>query len=630
MEDTIGELHKLLKVATQATQADREKRKSIILERRKSTFQDGRSAPYNFSEYFHNITTTVQPESLLPSALRILWRHFPKWKDLESKVGNADDPGDGMLYDDERVAKANGILQDFNEAWLNAELPASHPPPPPNLPEMGKICLILTGMRQQTLLEDFLHSGCKDKDLPLGKARLAGVLRPEHIDHAGTFATEQFRAVSREWKEGQHLEIDDEEPLPLILEKHYDTGSFGKVYRVRDPFSGDLYARKDQITDSDQITADARKHLEEETKRLKGLKHRHIVQVVKTYQRGKAYGILLKPAATSDLQKLLGRNNKDKFYSVKGCRDSVWLRPLLLTAFGCLSHALAFIHSRDIRHKDVKPANILYQEALPNDDKTARFLWADFGLAYDFSKSGNSKTRSTKLYSPRYAAPEIVAANQAAHKGKKAGVPSTLDNIVENGGEMLIKADVANDGLHDHGRASDIFSLGCVFLELLAGLVKEKLPLEKHDPGDDKLMFAHNIPGLLAWSKTCLERHVGCDELKPLLSLAEWMISPKPNDRPLVDAVVAKLKDSVAGHKYFCRACWNDIASPKSSPESPPAASPISSAKIFLLERVNSAGSILVVRPQLTHMFQSQQFEEKRHHQAVHNRSRRKYSTTTL
>ena len=614
VKNSIGELNGLLKVAvvTSAKRADRDKRKTVILE--------GTSQPYNaFRGFFDNITRT-DSDAVLSAALRLLWHFFPYWQELDGRVGNAEDPGDGLLYDDSRVNQANFTLQELHKAWINTEA-LSQRRPPPNLPRLGKICLVLTGMQQQNLLQDFIDSGCEDKDLPFRKERLEEVLKPQHRDYAATFATEQYRAVPRQWEAGQHLEIDEEEPLPLVLEKHYDNGSYGRVYRVRDFTSGHRYARKDQITTSDYVSAAARRHLEEETKRLKDLEHRHIVQVVKTYQRGKAYGILLRPAATSDLQKLLGRNSKDKFSGENGCKDSVWLRPLFLTAFGCLSRGLAYIHDRDIRHKDVKPANILYERASSNNDNSARFLWADFGLAYDFSETGNSKTKSTKLYSPRYAAPEIVTAHIEAENQDRRGSLlriSNLDQIVEDGEDMLVNHSASE--ANAHGRAADVFSLGCVFLELLAGLVKESLPLRKHQQSDEKIMFSHNIPALLEWAQSSplrLQRQDQCVELKPLFDLAARMINPKPNNRPIVNAVVEELVAAqrvAAGSIYFCEQCRKELsqqkispskssANPSPAPVSPSSDSPHSpkrSPGAFLLERAATGLSVKNVRPRLS------------------------------
>ena len=613
MKNTIGELHGLSKVVLVASvnQTNREKRKTIIIEETSQTYN-------TFRQHFTSIEP-VEPQSLLLTALQILWKHFPYWKDLDGKVGNAEDPGDGLLYDDERVAKAKSILQDLEKAWLDTEALAPYPPPK-NLTKMGKICLILTGMQKQGLVEHFIDHDCVDDDLPLEKDKLAELLKPHHVDYAPTFAWEQHRAVPRAWEEGQHLKIDDEEePLPLIWEVEYGQGAYGRVNRVRDAFSGDLYAQKQQITESDEVAAAARTHLEQETQKLKALKHRHIVQVVKTYQRGKAYGMLIRPAATSDLEKLMGRFYKDKFYHEKGCKDSKWLRPLFLSAFGCLSQGLAYIHDCKIRHKDVKPQNILYEKAMRTNGGAARFLWADFGLAYDFSKTGNSKTWSTKVYSPRYAAPEFVAMNtRTGNKDPRSSVLGmSLDKIIENGEEMITAQsppEMTEGELESHGRAADIFSLGCVFLELLGHLVKETLPLEKHNPEDGKLMFSYNIARLVNWARQ-LEKLDKWRELGPLFSLATSMIRRKPNERPTVNEVVIELAKQ--GHVHFCKECWKEVARQdsfpsKSSQAASPPSSPRASSGMFLLSRVNSAASVSTsARPQLTRIFSKPSNPEK-------------------
>ncbi|KAL2056183.1 hypothetical protein ABVK25_003826 [Lepraria finkii] len=72
-----------------------------------------------------------------------------------------------------------------------------------------------------------------------------------------------------------------------------------------------------------------------------------------------------------------------------------------------------------ICHKDIKPANILFEKAL-TPEHPARFLWADFGLAHDFGQADNSRTRNKSRYSPRYAAPEILAMSKIIFHTKAA------------------------------------------------------------------------------------------------------------------------------------------------------------------------------------------------------------------
>ena len=121
------------------------------------------------------------------------------------------------------------------------------------------------------------------------------------------------------------------------------------------------------------------------------------------------------------------------------------------------------MHGCNIRHKDIKPANILYEKALgPNP---ARFLWADFGLAHDFGNTGNSKTVSKhrQRYSPRYAAPEIMEEFEARKARGERWYESSDDDEEE---DAPVHAPEVLNGIQEssvgHGRSSDICSFGSV------------------------------------------------------------------------------------------------------------------------------------------------------------------------
>ena len=482
-------------------------------------------------------------------ALNLLWEHIPNIEDLDGKVGNAEDPGDGRMYSNEEVTKTTSVLKTLYQAWQEAGKSA----PPKNLREMAKICLVLTGIKQPELLEDFIDSDIVDEHLgTLQKERVQTILKSHHAECARTFIVEQYRAVPRDWKEGDHMEFEEDEPLPLIPEHTYRNGSSGLVSRVRDYYSHDVYALKKQIIANDENrTAAARRHLEEETKRLKELRHLHVVRLVKSFERGGAYGLILIPAATCDLECLLGRYDKDRWNATTKCRDRKWLRPILLTAFGCLSKGLAYIHGCAIRHRDVKPGNILYERYIPNVNKGARFLWADFGSAYDFSASQDSQTRSSNFHSPRYAAPEI-ADNRRPYSG---GLNRIGENGVESKDQELDREPVENMP-DSHGRKTDIFSLGCVFFELLGALVGEKLPLDvpscQHP--NEVPIFARYIPELTKWAKQQqLQESDSGPELAALFKLATEMISRNPKSRPAVDDVVKRV--AAVGSQYFCEEC---------------------------------------------------------------------------
>lgn len=188
-------------------------------------------------------------------------------------------------------------------------------------------------------------------------------------------------------------------------------GGFGNVRRVL--CKGRLLARKEMLP---QQGGDY--DIRREATILENLVHRHIVELAGTYTQDGTLYILLYPVAECNLSQML--------QTPKAKQSISWERNLM-TAFGCLAGALAFIHSKDvaIKHKDIKPANILFYGDM--------VLLADWGLSNCFKSEETSRSRGWTYCTPAYAAPEVRARDE-------------------------------------RGTAQDIFSLGLVYEEMLAAL----------------------------------------------------------------------------------------------------------------------------------------------------------------
>ena len=561
IKETIGYLHNQVKTVLRDTpdQTERRTRISEIVQKRPESYHVFVQAIGQMSE--------AERRSIRFGTYPLLWEKFPPRLDLNGNVGNADDPGDGKVYNQGSIQQASQVLKEFYDAWSEAAIRANDANP--TLPDtlrkvrkisnMAKICLILRGMKQERLLDCFCEGSKDDKNLPLKVETMRTIFDLDDAEHAKTFCAEQYRAVCRTWNDGEHIKIAEEEPLPLTLINEYGKGSYGSVTRRQHAFTDSFYACKEQISD------EARAHLLREIARLRKLGHRHIVQFVKSYQRGNSYGILLKPAATTDLQKLLkryGRNGIDYDRdSGDRRRDRTVLKPVLLTVFGCLSRGLAHIHGCNIRHKDIKPANILYEKAFGQDQ--ARFLWADFGLAHDFGNSGNSKTtsKSRHRYSPRYAAPEIMDEFEARKARGEIEHNESDDDDDDDAPEQSTGGPGSAIG---HGRSSDIYSFGIVFLETLRYLILEGS--EPYIPGEfEKCMPGwKNIEGLQAWAKKHIQRLPPQDPLVFLFRISSKMIAQKPGDRPIISDIVRDLKNQ--NEQYFCTACLDQPEEPTSQP----------------------------------------------------------------
>ncbi|KAI9697048.1 MAG: hypothetical protein M1836_005009 [Candelina mexicana] len=156
------------------------------------------------------------------------------------------------------------------------------------------------------------------------------------------------------------------------------------------------------------------------------LRHQHLVQLICTYQCDRNFIILMSPVAEGDLKGFL-----EEMDSIPSIRDKNAHIMRMIAWPGCLISVLQFLYLQRIRHKDIKPANILVQGT--------RIFLTDFGIAKDLADDVNTATTGEPgFHTALYAAPEV-------HSGEP------------------------------RGRAADMFSLGCVFLEMATVMLGESL-----------------------------------------------------------------------------------------------------------------------------------------------------------
>jgi serine/threonine protein kinase len=105
----------------------------------------------------------------------------------------------------------------------------------------------------------------------------------------------------------------------------------------------------------------------------------------------------------------------------------------LRNTFGCLAHALAFIHNKNVKHIDIKPKDLLIR-AQRNGLSTYKIYIVDFGIARSYRSAIEAETDSPIPFTRTYVAPEVVLQDT-------------------------------------RGFSADLFSLGCVFIEMMATLM---------------------------------------------------------------------------------------------------------------------------------------------------------------
>jgi hypothetical protein len=232
---------------------------------------------------------------------------------------------------------------------------------------------------------------------------------------------------------GQHVEYEEqhEKDIPLTAERILGYSATAVVEsvmcrRIRLARKSIKCTRK--LTKVDYIA---------EVEHLHRLQHAHILRVVGTYTFKKGLAILLYPVASWNLDEFMDELldtqssvNSDVLQS--GWRDRAGAKALR-TAFGCLAHALHFIHSSNVKHMDIKPKNILVRAHGPETGSYKIYI-ADFGIARGYKSANDAETDSPIPFTRTYAAPEVAVQDT-------------------------------------RGFSADIFSLGCVFLEMIATLI---------------------------------------------------------------------------------------------------------------------------------------------------------------
>ena len=155
--------------------------------------------------------------------------------------------------------------------------------------------------------------------------------------------------------------------------------------------------------------------------------------------------------------------------------------------FGCLVTGLNYIHTVKIRHRDMKPENILV--------KGNSVYISDFGISLDWEFLAGSTTTGPTAKSWVYCAPEVA---------------------------------------HDQRRntSSDIWSLGCIFFEMCT-VLKGQTPSAMRryfQERSESSNFFQNTQAIESWSEELKAAGPESDNLP--LSWTEWMMQANPTSRP--------------------------------------------------------------------------------------------------
>jgi serine/threonine protein kinase len=234
---------------------------------------------------------------------------------------------------------------------------------------------------------------------------------------------------------------------------------------------------------------------------MQKLRHHYIASVQFHVFEHDTYSIIMLPVAECDLRHFLRRCIDAKFPRTALAHLTPW--------FGCLVGALAFAHSKHIKHEDIKPSNILIKDHQP--------YLTDFGCAKDFSGLDSSTSLETLTFgTPVYWAPES----------------------------------------QPRGRSADVFSHGCVFSEMLT--VRHKRSLEEFrafryvQHRDNAYAFRENLDRVIDWLDETVPES---DSIGTLLKEQTFrMLEPTVSRKKQAKDIKRGLR--LEGDVVFCSTCF--------------------------------------------------------------------------
>ncbi|EAY10661.1 CAMK family protein kinase [Trichomonas vaginalis G3] len=168
-----------------------------------------------------------------------------------------------------------------------------------------------------------------------------------------------------------------------VFKKAIGKGGFSTVYLVESEVYHQSYVAKVTPIDSEPIKEGDVDPLDAEIKALMSLSHQNIIRLYDHFTEGNNFYMILEYCQHGSLQDSVGENGLPL--------------PQFITYGRQILSAPAFVHSKDIAHRDIKPGNILV-------DSLGHIKLSDFGISIRNANNVVSAFSGSFLYE----APEVI------------------------------------------------------------------------------------------------------------------------------------------------------------------------------------------------------------------------------
>jgi serine/threonine protein kinase len=449
-----------------------------------------------------------------------------------------------------------------------------------------RLFLILAEVGMASRIFRVVENSWDDEDLPLQLEDIEqlSLSTRKNDPVVGKFFQTQFTYLLRVLREGIHIEYAPNEVIPLeyvmALPPAVALQNWSRVHLPKKQH--DVFVRRKfplgDAESPDAFESDFMMDIESS----KMVEHDHIAPVWASYTAKNTGYILTNFVGQHTLKTFIDHRNPTQYQKLPKPQR----RHLLLNWIHCLADAVATLHRLGFCHSSIRPSNIII-------DEENHIAFSDIGCLETFQK--DKRPDPTEVYN--YTAPEL----QGASNPNNDSTPKTPDTPTDRQPSIASRSSSGSEGSNRSGANSrlkltktssrnssdfsgfnfgfgrskrhsqarphldatekaDVFSLGCVFLDILTFMLKKKpTDFVKHRSTKQKVnvggrnsktdsSFHANLNKVEGWMKVIDDAAFAQDDdafrtIPHILSLVRSMLSRAPHVRPTAREVRDKLLD---------------------------------------------------------------------------------------
>lgn len=435
-----------------------------------------------------------------------------------------------------------------------------------------RLFLILVDLGVPDQIFGVIDDSWDDEDLPIALDQVECLALTPAKDERfeRKFYYRQFQYLLKPLQKGEHVDYEDFEVVPLdVIDRKQGLAVNHSTDKVVLPNHPGVSLCRRRIPLGSGHGCVSYEDFLYETNSIRNIQNEHLVSYFASYvHQGYGY-VLFTPASDFGLKSFLATTPTGFKSLEKKAR-----RELVLNWIHCLVDTICFLHNRGLSHGNIKPSTVLFT----NEN---HIFFSDFSRLNAELLASSSDRTSFDKESYDYAAPEqwfrptsVGQARPVSGQISPVHRRPTLTSLCASPNNTTFSISRSNSDAgannspaammhaptpHLNPQAADMFSLGCVVLELLTFLMKKPSRAfathraAKHKtPGRGGAVldssFHKNLGQVESWM-TSLAREAakkGKDEpllrgVAPMLHVVERMLALHPGERPAAHDVQTRM-----------------------------------------------------------------------------------------